>query len=543
MLFAVLAFVLPLLPLRAAEDEDDGGPPAVVRLAEQAERMLSWRDYGSALERANLGIGIDPAYIPLWRLRARAHMALGENAEADAALRVPILYNAADTESRLLEVMNTLDWRELSRRDTAERLAGIIREIGDGGFERVLAAFVRLDDFPVYMSRLLAAWREDGGRLDGVRRLLRLYASGRLSEARERLPRTGADPSLLDGIAELMNRQESGDLTGVWALDRGGMRREGEALVLTAPAGESALAWLRLSVDWDNVAARMGVKAGVRAAAYFYLRYQSPASFLRLAVDGAMLTVQERVPGLGLANIFEKPVAELAGGEIGLTLKGQRLDLESGGLNLTPLALPVSPAIASGRVALGLENHSGDGEAEAVFSAVEIIPLAPLWLTVSDLSGTEEEWRDPLSTALLVPAAGNVSTLLLAAANAGLKNYALLPAGSVDLDLPAQSLGRFPAHLAGRIWNGVAFRPGSGMDWGVLGAALEQARNRGLETVVILEGKFAEELSEDIPDWPVDWLLFGSAVSMELMEKLESMARAALIEEADFPGRYKAIVD
>lgn len=524
---------------------------SVARIAEQAAKMLPRHEYQDALATAELGLEIDPVYIPLWRIKAAAETALGLYDAAEVSLFVCLLKNPRDTDANILSFINTVQRPDLSEKQKLKEISNRMQAVDDDLAADILGAFMQRSDFPEYLSALLPAWRSASPAMDQVRKVLGLYAGGRFAEAKEAfadLPPDVVQPALSESLSRLLGE---GGITqpSLWAVDLGSQREENGDLILTAPPASQAFSWFRLSPGWRNVLARLGSNGNETKS--LYLRFAASDSYLRITLANSTIMVQERVPEFGLTNILEIPLTLARGQDLELVLKGERLSLFVGGNSLTDSPLPVTAVLRHGRAAIGAINV-GTAEAESRFSHLELQKIDDCWQAIEP--GLSRDQFDQIIldrdvTGVLVAvgtdADPNLASLMLSAGNAGLANYAVLPSGSVDLSALRSPFTRLPKTLAERMWSGVVIRPGASPNWQAIAECLAAAKKSNLETILFLNPVEAEALAHNIAagnaGFSVDWVLYNNAeaVSPEAKSNLGRIYLNSLSNSKHFPRQFR----
>lgn len=511
----VLSLVAVFSLAARAEEADAAGENSLARLAERARRMVVRQEYADALVTLERAMDIDPTYLPLWRSEAGARIALGQNEAARQAIAVCLLKNPGDIDANVLSLLNTLKWEGIPERERTLRVGERLSALGWRDNADVLAEFAGRQDFSELLAPLLRGWRRGNNPLDAARTVLQLYSANRLREAGTVLHTAADVPNKLKtALAAMLERATENDGLGAWVAERGGLTRRNGAMVLTAAPESQAFAWLRLSPGWKNIAVHLDLSSDRETPRELYLRYESPASFLRVAVDGENLLVQERLPGLGVAGIFEQPLNLFDELDLRVLLKGERLSIFAGDQPLTGSYLAVSPSVASGAVAVSCDNPSPAHEREAMFN-LEVAALPDRWVGLDTAASPEENravLNRPDTTGALLPVGDDVqsgwlSATLLAAANHGVMTFARLPKGNFDTETAFAPLADLPEVLVESLWTGVVFEPGRAADWPRLADAAERARTRGLRTALLLTPEIAADLAGRPGRLEVDWLL------------------------------------
>lgn len=538
---------------RAAEKRmtEKNDAPAT-RLAERAERMLAWGDPDGALETAKAGLALEPGYIPLWLLKARAHLARKEYALADDAIGVCLLRDAKDVRANLFRLVSLTVRDDFGADERERRVAALLDAFGDNLFADILAQCAGRRDFPELLSPILAGWRNAARPMADVRDSLRLFTGGRadgaavvLASVRDELPRELAE-SLRSFYASF--GREGGGIP--WACERGRLvRNEEGGYSLLAGPGQEAFARMRMSRDWRDVEGRVAF-ADDAAPANLYLRYASPEAYVRLRAEDGVIYVQERVPDHGLSTIFTCALAELRDGVLRFALKGERLDLRGGGGALTDAPLPVSFAIASGNAAVSCEN-AGPEEHAAVFRELLVTRIEERWRRLGGDAGADR--ADAPGgfdcTGVVVRLDGSaeggreLAAALIAANANGVAVYGELPEGSFELDALEGSVGGLSARVTRRLWNGVVFRPKRGSDWRRVEKSIRLAAKRGLRTAIVLSPETAADLAAREADFSADWGLLENADVMDrdLGKKIPRFYKSALFAVPGSGGEYSSL--
>jgi hypothetical protein len=552
-ILACLLFACSVPALSAEQDAAMQVSRSVARIAEQAARMLPRQEYQDALATAELGLEIDPVYIPLWRIKAAAETALGLYDAADKSLFVCLLRNPRDTDANILSFINTARRPDMPEEQKLKEISNRMWAVDDDLAADILGAFMQRPDFPEYLSVVLPAWRSTSPGMDKARSILGLYADARFAEAKDALlalPTGVLQSTLSEPLSRLVGHgaitQES-----LWSVDLGSQREENGDLILTAPPMNQAFSWFRLSPGWRNVLARINTNGGKSETKSLYLRFAASDSYLRITLSDNTILVQERVPEFGLTNILEAPLSLAGGGDLELLLKGERLSLFAGGKNITESPLPVTAILKRGRVAIGTINGGAD-ETEARFSRLGLQKIDDCWQAVEPglaRDQFDQLLRDKDITGVLVAvgtdADPNLASLLLSAGNAGLANYAVLPTGSLDLTALRSPFARLPKTLAERMWSGVVIRPGASPDWQAIAECLALIANSNMETILFLNPGEAEALAEGVRTgkaaFTVDWVLYNNseAVSPETRSNLDRIYLNSLSNSKHFPRQFR----
>ncbi|MDR3212283.1 MAG: hypothetical protein LBU79_10270 [Planctomycetota bacterium] len=496
-----------------------GGTPSltddsITSLAGQAERLLG-RDDSLALDLLGRAISLDPTYMRLWRLKAIAHINREENPKAAAAIEVLRLANPGDPVTILLMVENISRWPGLGQGEINRQLTEIFADRDMEAAGNLVASILEQAGAIEWLAWFLPVWQNMGPGLGQAAQILRFLSLNQPTQALEALEQPASEyltPRLRAVVQDIVLRANQDTGHGLWQPEQGDIRREKEGMVQKSLPGENALAAFGIRPGWRNLRISFQTTGNANAAQSVYVRYSSPMSFLRLSfTNQETLVLQERIPERGLYTIFESPADFVLGKRLVLTLRGDRLSLSAGGENLLPEPnLPISPQIQPGKIALGLENTS-QLEQSVTYPMLLVEIAEPRWLIRPESGGDNylstalTNWEN--SVLVLDPDQADTLTALLQATNAGVKNFALLPPGSLDLSRVEAKTSRLPAPLGTNIWTGVVFEPGANPDWQGLASAMEQAKGKGKETALRLKNDPTGRpiLPEDIPF--LDWLL------------------------------------
>lgn len=526
---------------------------SVARLAEQARRMVGRREFEAGLDAVNQGISIKPSYIPLWLLKARAHIALNQNEEAEEALAVCLLKDPDDVDANLYQLINTMVRTDTTPAEKVRFFTSRLDTIGEDVFSDILIRFSWREDFPEYLSALLVGWRKTNSPLDLIRNTLALYSGGHVEDARALLRKgsaTGINPALLDAIHDLLDDAVTEDGVKMWAVDRGVLTRNGQDMVLTTQPESQAFAWLRMSPGWRNASAAIRLDGEPDDSRSLYLRYTSPDSYVRLFTEQDRMVIQERVPEYGLSTIFEYPKSALGSQLLRLLLKNDRLDFMADGKSLLPEPLPISPTIREGKAAVGSENV-GSADFDAVFSQLDISRIDSNWATMT--GGNRDDLRRQLGeeiTATIVPVGDknldgtNIPAFLLMASGAGVSTFAGLREGSLNFAEMRDAVKGLPPVMADRIWTGVIITPNRNTNWRDIASAVNDAAERGLETALLLNAATARGLAGQKLDFCADFILLEDAelLNSTVMGDLANYYIEALYHVPGASGRYASIV-
>lgn len=484
---------------------------SIARLAETAELQVNRHEYEDALSTIEKAMEIDPTYIPLWLQSARANMALGRNENAAAALAICLKRNPYDTQANYLVMMNILQWEGMPDAEKAARLGEAIRTMDAKTFDRAAAMTVERDELPAMLGVLIEGWRRGGDRSTAAIPVLRMYEANRLEDARKIIDASsGLSPSLARALKSLVARAEARGGLETWIVERGDLSWNGRELVLEAPPATQAFAWLRLSKGWRDVTLMLDAGGGDPTPREVYLRYDSPASYLRLLFEGERVLVQERLPRSGLVGIYEAALPPVSGSVLTVVLKDGRIGLFVDGKLASQEYIAVSPPVTRGAVVLALDNRNGDGARRAHFG-IRAAKLPERWTALradedfAELPGLLESGE---ITGMLVPTDGSVPEGVLARAmmiiaNSGVKILAVPPAGEKPFESLSGSLPGLPKSLTKSLWSGVLL-PAEDLTADVAARAAEE----GLPLALSLDGGRAGELKrENFPD-NVSWILF-----------------------------------
>jgi hypothetical protein len=228
-----------------------------------------------------------------------------------------------------------------------------------------------------------------------------------------------------------------------------------------------------------------------------YLRYASKTSFVRVSVSGARLLVQERIPGVGLRTLLERPMPGLDACRVRLLLKGNRLQVFLDGAPLPDGPVPLSRSHRPGR--LGLAALSDAGE-RSLFGNLTASVLSPLWQDRGRL--TPRSAAPALVTASIIrlPRAGEEQeesmAQLLQSAGAGEYAVAALAPGNLDFREEALLLSSITPTRARLLWSGVLLEPDGAVSWEDVNLALENVRHSGFSPILRLNLAVAKHLAE-----------------------------------------------
>lgn len=508
---------------------------SVARLVDQAERMVARSEFDDALEVIERGMRLDPTYVPLWLVSAKAYMGLGRHEDAVEALEVCLKRDPRDREAKLLGVLNILNWKELPDAEKATRLAAITETMSSEEMNDLLAALLQRDDFPALMKMLLKGWKAGDKSIVPAKTVMQLFEANRLDEARLVASSPQLSPVLARAFHEMLDRVAADGGVAAWTVERGELAWTGDRLLMTAPPKSNAFAWHRSSVNWRDMEMTLGLygdgggedKGGDKVRREVYLRYSSPSSFIRLVLENGSLIVQERLPDLGIAGIFERPLSLIEGGSLKLILKGERLGMFVGGKPLTDDYLAISPPVEQGGVVLACDNPGETKPIEAGFD-LQMAAFPERWATVrpgADMATVVLPLMAGDNTGLVIPMTGSVDPdwlirTLMAGVNRGVKTFALPAPGDTNLSAIFKPLAALPEILATNLWYGVIVRAEperneDGEEEKSLGEAVDDAVRNGLHTAVLVDaaaaGNFSAQeietragwvLCRDVDDWP-----------------------------------------
>ncbi len=509
-LLVLLATASPALAGAFAET-----PPSVARLCIQADRMLDRYEYDAALDTVFHGLSLEPTYLPLWLRKARAHLALEQFDEAEQALEVCLLGQPQWPEANLFRLIVTMARKDSDERDKILQVGGLVEQMGPALFSQAVALFSRRTDFPDYLAPLLASWKATTPDQAVVRDALRLFSGGRIAEAKELLARMPAtdETGLTAAVTALLDRYSGEDALSLWSVERGTMTRDGGVTTLTAKPKDHALAWLRISTGWKNMEAEVRFEGNVIYPQALFARYESAESYFRLAATDDKLQLHERLPGIGLTNVFSTEILTLKDKNLRLIMRNGRFNLFAGSESISNGWVSISPALSRGRIAISCENP-GDNPFEALFANMAVRRIDEHWQALSPDASFDQVAAmaaDSEATGILMPVSGDalqVARRALYAGNAGMHAFALLPEGSTDINLPKTFLAGLPSIVEGRVWSGIVFQPDASVDWDAMAEAVAEANASNLRTAVLIDAEAAESLAKWDGDIIFDWILF-----------------------------------
>lgn len=218
-----------------------------------------------------------------------------------------------------------------------------------------------------------------------------------------------------------------------------------------------------------------------------YLRYVSRDCYLRVCVKSNRILVQERLPRAGLATIYESVLGSEDPWELDVLLKGNRIKLWLNGRPVTDGFLPVSPALDSGRVALGVmgqEGYSGR------FDDFSVSRLPSVWKEGADSDEAAGRHGEIMAALIRLPSDADREDAalrqLLRSTGSGEVAVAVLEEGELGFQPGRLALSHLDERQAGRLWHGVLLHPASSASWERVNEALRGIRDHGFSPCVRL---------------------------------------------------------
>lgn len=488
---------------------DRGSPSqSVARMAYRAERMVERHEFADSLQVLDSALSLDPTYIPLWRTKARAHIGLSEHSLANEALEVCLLYDAYNADVNYLALINGVQGENATSNDNGKR-AGLLM---DAKHAPALALFLQQSNTTELLGPLLGGWRRGNTVMDSARSALQLLAANRTGEARSILSADGMDipKDLAAAIESLLVDSEKEDHSGLWKVERGSLSRSDTSFHLASSPEGQAFAWLRPSLSWRNVSASIDVSTGTDNPVDVYLRYNSPDSWIRLRIDSSVLAIHERIPGQGVHDLGQIHKREWFHPTLRVILKEDRLLLYRGDATSPEKVISISRQITKGSVALA-------GEAAQYFETrlnMDVTAIPDNWQQIPegfDFSTAREMISQDHTTAIIIPIDDNpnehLPRILLEASNKGIATVARLPSGMYDIAAAFGPLYNLPSELSDTLWAGVIFEPRDAADMPCLEKAINGAKEKGINTALLLSPDTAEEFAVLSQYIQTDWLL------------------------------------
>ncbi len=274
---------------------------------------------------------------------------------------------------------------------------------------------------------------------------------------------------------------------------------DGEDILLTPSAGFIDPAMLRGSNLWENMRVSVMFARRDPGERYIYLRYASKDSYLRLTLRSNRLMVHERMPGVGLVNIFDEVLQVREPWKIDVLLRGDRLKMTLNGAAMDPELLPLSATTVRGAVGLAASAYF-DYQARFGSLTAESLPITWQNSDNGDIRPPETGKDYTITSRILNLPVGEseygaaVSNLLQTRAE-GNAALATLPEGDMAFSPNRLSIPPLTETQSKKLWSGVVLRPARGADWRAVDLVLADIRGHGLKAVVRLSKDVASELA------------------------------------------------
>ena len=280
-----------------------------------------------------------------------------------------------------------------------------------------------------------------------------------------------------------------------WFYDQGELRVDGNSLVLRPHEDSSIPAFLRGTDAWSDLllSVRFDQDEGERV---IYLRYASPASYLRLSIRHNRLVVHERLPERGLYLCFDEVLPEKAPWFVQASLKHNRLKLAVNGKAMLNGILSVSTALKSGKIGLGAMGERGY---QADFGNLSAIKLEPVWIdrrhTLPDTFDNDEITASIIALPDDLAAAHQTLKTLLQLKGRGELSIAALPRDDLDFSTERLIVAPLNREWLHKMWDGVLIEPGEWASWSQINKALDNIHEAGFMAVIRLSRTAAASLA------------------------------------------------
>ncbi len=182
-------------------------PVSAVRSLEQASIFLERRDYQSAREAAQVGLEASPFYPPLWLVKGKAALALGQHSDARDAFGVCVVADPDNLEANALAFKTVLESADLDSSQKAPLLDRQIRRVSPQIFLAMLGGVIlAAPDMVFKLEAFLPVWTEAGIGPELARQICEHYVRQEFQQAAELLasPEAGRLPRALRGQLNLV---------------------------------------------------------------------------------------------------------------------------------------------------------------------------------------------------------------------------------------------------------------------------------------------------------------------------------------------------
>ncbi len=197
-MFAVapLVFAISLLAscsfapaLRAGENV------SVSRTVDMANLHYSRGEYPEALASAEQGLAVNAFYPPLWMLKAKILLGMGNYQEAYESVLVSLAAEPDAVETTGVALRILLEWDNISDADRQRRILDFLSETDQVRFGRALSEFVlRRSDFITDLEKLMPAWQASAIGPPLAKQTLAFYLEQQFTEASRLLQNAAAGP-------------------------------------------------------------------------------------------------------------------------------------------------------------------------------------------------------------------------------------------------------------------------------------------------------------------------------------------------------------
>ncbi|MDR2137053.1 MAG: tetratricopeptide repeat protein, partial [Synergistaceae bacterium] len=162
-------------------------PPSssVVTLYRRAGEQAARRDWPAAEALVNTALGLDPAYFPLWELKAEILLGAGRHDEAAEAIQVLIDRDPDDMRTRVKALEIVLSDPRLSNVERSRKMRQVLENISSRqAMSNVLFELLRHSEKSrEYLTPLLGAWERFRLELPEAWSVLGLYAKRETEQA------------------------------------------------------------------------------------------------------------------------------------------------------------------------------------------------------------------------------------------------------------------------------------------------------------------------------------------------------------------------
>jgi tetratricopeptide (TPR) repeat protein len=187
--FLILA-ALGARPAFAATGPETPPPPAyktassVIVLHQRADEYVKMGNYKAAAPLVAEALEIDPAYFPLWRLKAELLRNTGHHDEAEEAVRILIDKDPGDANIGATALEIVLSNPKLASGDRARRLGLVLERFSSKqAVADLMSEFLRKEENRKFLPTLLTDWPQFPASLPEARLILDHYVKGATEQA------------------------------------------------------------------------------------------------------------------------------------------------------------------------------------------------------------------------------------------------------------------------------------------------------------------------------------------------------------------------